>query len=57
VSPALRRALGRIVDLPWGSLPSEEIPAGLLAEAWSRLADAILSHLERAPRTLRYLRA
>jgi DNA repair protein RecO (recombination protein O) len=56
VSLPLRRTLGRIAELPWGSLPSEEFAAEPLAEAWARHSETILSHLERAPRTLRYLR-
>lgn len=57
VFPAEARiALARVADEPWGNLPAAAIHADTLAEGWERLAEAIVAHLERAPRTLGALR-
>jgi len=56
VPPDVREALRRVETEAWGELPAAEIPAEPLAEGWQRLAEALIAHLERAPRSLAHLR-
>ena len=52
----LRSALSEISRLPRGSVPSAQISREILVLGWERIHDALVEHLERAPRSLRYLR-
>ena len=42
--------------MEWGQVPSWEVPGGEMEEAWELLRSLLLHHLERPPRSLRYLR-
>lgn len=57
VPEELRTLLGTLQSTAWGNIPSLVAPEPLLAAIWERLREALLHHLERAPRSLRYLRA
>ena len=52
----LRRTFLELTAVAWGNLPSLAIPEATLVAAWNRVREALLHHLERAPRSLRYLR-
>ncbi len=57
VPSAVRETVAQIAGMPWGNLPSEGGSVRPLGAAWELMRDALLSHLEHAPRSLRYLRA
>ncbi len=52
----LLSAFSEISRLPRGNVPSADIPREILILGWERIQDAMVEHLERAPRSLRYLR-
>ncbi|MFQ5654047.1 MAG: DNA repair protein RecO [Planctomycetota bacterium] len=47
--------LERDATLPWGHIPALDPAPPVLEGAWSLLRDALLHHLGRPPRSLRYL--
>lgn len=54
---AARRVLLDLAGQPWGNLPAADLPPVALGEVWQRLREGLVHHLERPPRSLRYLRA
>ncbi len=43
--------------IPWDRVPAWEVAEEVIADGWDQLRALLLDHLERPPRSLRYLRA
>jgi DNA repair protein RecO (recombination protein O) len=56
VEPPVAAYLASEAGTAWGRVPALAPPSGVLHGAWRALLTVLLYHLERPPRTLRYLR-
>ncbi|MEE2883728.1 MAG: DNA repair protein RecO [Planctomycetota bacterium] len=56
IDPRVRAYLAADSGREWGLVPSWEVPPREVDAAWNLLKSLLLHHLERPPRSLRYLR-